>query len=72
MTKGHQTRAALTCGIFQPIIANDGIICGNWSPYLNDGKQNAGNKTQGCRATFFMGEHTADDVLVEWTRYKNT
>ena len=29
----HRHRAHNNSGIFQPIIARDGIICGNWSPF---------------------------------------
>ena len=45
-------------GIFQPVIARDGIICGNWAPFSDD-----------CRTSFFIGEHD-DAVQEEWTRYK--
>ena len=45
-------------GIFQPIVARDGIICGNWAPFSDD-----------CRTSFFIGEHD-DSVQEEWTRYK--
>ena len=45
-------------GIFQPIIAHDGVICGNWTPFKDD-----------LQATFFMGEHEAD-LQEEWKRYK--
>ena len=45
-------------GIFQPIIARDGIICGNWSPFKDE-----------CKVNFFLGEHTGD-CQDEWTRYK--
>ena len=46
-------------GIFQPVIARDGIICGNWAPFSDD-----------CRTSFFIGEHY-DAVQEEWTRYKS-
>ena len=45
-------------GIFQPIIAHDGVICGNWTPFKED-----------LRATFFIGEHESD-LQEEWKRYK--
>ena len=32
----HQHHAHNNSGIFQPIIAYDGTICGNWFPYKND------------------------------------
>ncbi|MBO4599249.1 MAG: AlkZ family DNA glycosylase, partial [Bacteroidales bacterium] len=43
----HRHKAHNNSGIFQPIIAHDGIVCGNWSPF---GKE--------CQAEFFIGEHT--------------
>lgn len=45
-------------GIFQPVVARDGIICGNWAPFSDD-----------CRTSFFIGDHD-DAVQEEWTRYK--
>ena len=45
-------------GIFQPIIAYDGMICGNWAPFVEDFK-----------AEFFMGEHEKG-LYEEWNRYK--
>ncbi|MBP5340319.1 MAG: AlkZ family DNA glycosylase [Prevotella sp.] len=54
----HRHRAHNNNGIFQPIIACDGIICGNWSPFKNKDTVN-----------FFLGEH-AGDWQEEWTRYK--
>ncbi len=54
----HRHRAHNNSGIFQSIIAHDGIICGNWSPFKND-----------CQVNFFLGEHT-DDCHEEWARYK--
>ncbi len=32
----HKHHAHNNSGIFQPVIAYDGIICGNWSPYKDD------------------------------------
>lgn len=46
-------------GIFQPIVAHDGLICGNWAPFR-----------EGCHAEFFLGEHDTD-LKDEWTRYRN-
>ena len=49
----------LICPQFdKPIIAHDGIISGNWTPFKDD-----------LQATFFMGEHKAD-LQEEWKRYK--
>ena len=41
-------------GIFQPVIAYDGRICGNWSPFMKEPD-----------ASFFLGEH--DDLKIEGT-----
>ena len=46
-------------GIFQPIVAHDGLICGNWAPFR-----------ESCHAEFFLGEHDID-LKDEWTRYQN-
>ncbi|MBR5169619.1 MAG: AlkZ family DNA glycosylase [Muribaculaceae bacterium] len=45
-------------GIFQPVIAHDGIICGNWAPFKDE-----------RQAEFFLGSHN-DDIQAEWERYK--
>ena len=44
-------------GTFQPVIAADGLICGNWSPFCG-----------AHQARFFTGEHDTD-LQDEWTRY---
>ena len=45
-------------GIFQPIIAHDGVICGNWSPFKED-----------CHVSFFEGNFDAEDVQESWQNY---
>lgn len=45
-------------GIFQPIIAHDGIVCGNWSPFKDQ-----------MHAEFFTGNNHCG-VQQEWSRYK--
>ncbi len=45
-------------GIFQPIIAKDGVICGNWSPFKED-----------CQVSFFEGNYDAEDVQEAWQIY---
>ena len=45
-------------GIFQPIIAHDGVICGNWSPFKED-----------CQVSFFEGNFDAEDVQEAWQIY---
>ena len=47
-------------GIFKPIIAHDGIICGNWTPFKND-----------CDVTFFNDEFNPEDVKRAWQLYQN-
>ena len=54
----YSHKAHNNSGIFQPIIAHDGVICGNWTPFKDD-----------LQATFFMGEHESD-LQEEWKRYK--
>ena len=58
LSPDYSHRAHNNSGIFQPIIAHDGVICGNWTPFKED-----------LQATFFMGEHEAD-LQEEWKRYK--
>ena len=58
LSPDYRHKAHNNSGIFQPVIAHDGIICGNWAPYSAD-----------CKAEFFEGEYE-EDVLKEWDRYK--
>ena len=55
----HKHKAHNNSGIFQPIIAHDGLVCGNWTPFKND-----------YQTTFFLDEHTAD-LQSEWLKYKD-
>lgn len=54
----YRHKAHNNSGIFQPIIAKDGIVCGNWSPFKKDQ----------CQTDFFIGEHSTD-MQEEWTKY---
>ena len=54
----HRHRAHNNSGIFQPIIAHDGIICGNWSPFKDK-----------CNVDFFNGETTSDAIQDAWQTY---
>ena len=45
-------------GIFKPVIALDGIICGNWSPFKDD-----------CQVTFFDAGYTPEAVKPAWQTY---
>ena len=58
LPKEHTHKAHNNSGIFQPVIAHDGVICGNWSPFKDD-----------LQATFFMDAHETN-LQEEWTRYK--
>jgi hypothetical protein len=58
LSPDYKHKAHNNSGIFQPVIAHDGVICGNWTPFKED-----------LQATFFMGEHKAD-LQEEWKRYK--
>ena len=60
----HKHLAHNNSGIFQPVIAYDGWICGNWSPYKDE-----------CQMTFFDAEHGEDEYQSSWQEYvtfKNT
>jgi hypothetical protein len=54
----YKHKAHNNSGIFQPVIAHDGIICGNWAPFKED-----------LQTEFFLGEHNID-IQEEWKRYK--
>ena len=55
----HRHRAHNSSGIFQPIIARDGIICGNWSPYKDT-----------CLAQFFDADHDTATLQPAWQAYQ--
>jgi len=57
----HKHHAHNNSGIFQPVIAHDGILCGNWSPFKDD-----------LEASFFI-EGQQGDCVKAWdiyTKYK--
>jgi hypothetical protein len=58
LSPDYRHKAHNNSGIFQPVIAYDGVICGNWTPFKEE-----------LQADFFMGEHEAD-FQEEWKRYK--
>ena len=58
LSPDYKHKAHNNSGIFQPVIAHDGIICGNWMPFKED-----------FQVEFFLGEHDTD-TQEEWTRYK--
>ena len=55
----HRHRAHNNSGIFQPIIAHDGIICGNWAPFKPT-----------CQATFFDDDYNTAAVEEAWQAYQ--
>ena len=55
----HRHRAHNNSGIFQPIIAYDGIICGNWSPFKDD-----------CYVDFFDGSNKMENLQEAWAQYQ--
>ena len=55
----HRHRAHNNSGIFQPIIAHDGIICGNWSPFKDD-----------CYVDFFDGSNKMENLQEAWAQYQ--
>ena len=54
----HRHHAHNNSGIFQPIVAHDGIICGNWSPFRDH-----------CQVDFFENGFDAEDVQKAWQTY---
>ena len=55
----HRHHAHNNSGIFQPIIAYDGTICGNWAPFKED-----------CQVSFFVDDFDLEDVSEAWHEYK--
>ena len=58
----HRHHAHNNSGIFQPVIAYDGIICGNWSPFREN-----------FQVKFFNGKYDMENIEDAWmsyTRYK--
>ena len=56
----HRHRAHNNSGIFQPIIAYDGTICGNWSPFKED-----------FQVSIFEEDFAPADVSEAWQSYNN-
>ena len=56
----HRHRAHNNSGIFLPIIAHDGIICGNWSPFRDD-----------CQVGFFEDGYATEDLQEAWQTYNS-
>ncbi len=58
LSPDYSHKAHNNSGIFQPVIAHDGIICGNWAPFKDE-----------RQAEFFLGNHD-DGIQAEWERYR--
>lgn len=56
----YKHRAHNNSGIFQPIIAYDGTICGNWAPFKED-----------CQVSFFEDRFDAEDVGETWQSFRS-
>ena len=56
----YRHRAHNNSGIFQPVIAYDGTICGNWSPYKEE-----------CQMEFFEGENANMNIHDSWMVYQS-
>ena len=60
----HRHHAHNNSGIFKPIVACSGIVCGNWEPFKDD-----------CNATFFNDDHGTEELAGAWhtyTRYRSS
>ena len=60
----HRHHAHNNSGIFKPIVACSGIVCGNWEPFKDD-----------CNATFFKDDHSSEELAGAWqtyTRYRSS
>ena len=55
----HKHHAHNSSGIFKPVIAYDGTICGNWSPFKDD-----------CQVTFFDDAVSSQNIIEAWQAYK--
>ena len=56
----HRHHAHNNSGIFKPVIAHNGIICGNWTPFKDD-----------CQVKFFQDGFTEEDVKDAWQAYND-
>ena len=55
----HRQHAHNNSGIFQPVIAYDGTICGNWSPFKDD-----------CQVAFFEDAFSTQNIIEAWQDYR--
>lgn len=55
----YRHKAHNNSGIFQPVIALDGVICGNWKPFMDD-----------CQVEFFDHSSVNEEVLKALQTYQ--
>lgn len=55
----HKHHAHNNSGIFQPVIAFNGTICGNWKPFIED-----------CQAVFFEDKYGKENIEAVWQAYR--
>ena len=60
LPREHTHRAHNNSGIFQPVVAHDGIICGNWAPFKPT-----------SQATFFDNNHDTTALHPAWQTYQH-
>ena len=60
LAQEHTHRAHNNSGIFKPIVAYDGAICGNWTPFRDE-----------CQVAFFEDRFKAEDVTEAWKTYRS-
>ena len=66
----HRLHAHNNSGIFQPVIAYDGTICGNWSPFKDDCQVTFFAERSG-RAERFEDDFEVDSVKESWQVYND-
>ena len=66
----HRHHAHNNSGIFQPVIAYDGTICGNWSPFKDD-YQATFFAGQSGRAERFTDTPSLENITEAWQSYKH-
>jgi hypothetical protein len=66
----HKHHAHNNSGIFQPVIAYDGTICGNWSPFKDDCQVTFFAERSG-RAERFRDDFEEDSVKEAWLVYND-
>jgi hypothetical protein len=81
----HRHHAHNNSGIFQPVIAYDGTICGNWSPfkavirreqsqarlYAAEREQALPKVKDDCQVTFFEDVPNQQNIIEAWQAYKD-